>query len=100
MSHGYCSEHQVEIQKPYASIKLEKTAEHGYGEKWRKARAAYLRQHPLCVQCEKQGRMVQATVVDHVIPHKKDWSLFWDSDNWQALCARCHDSKTARETRR
>ncbi|WP_143035082.1 HNH endonuclease [Marininema mesophilum] len=23
--------------------------------------------------------------------------LFWDKDNWQSLCKRCHDRKTAIE---
>jgi len=40
-----------------------------------------------------------ATVVDHVTPHKGDKVLFWDRLNWQALCKRCHDRKTAFESR-
>jgi hypothetical protein len=24
-------------------------------------------------------------------------ALFWDEDNWQALCKKCHDSAKARE---
>ena len=38
-----------------------------------------------------------ATVVDHIIPHKGDMDIFWDEDNWQPLCKRCHDQKTATE---
>ncbi len=38
-----------------------------------------------------------ADVVDHIIPHKGDQSLFWDSSNWQPLCKHHHDQKTARE---
>ena len=33
-----------------------------------------------------------ATIVDHKIPHRGNYELFWDSDNWQSLCKRCHDS--------
>ncbi|WP_368028316.1 HNH endonuclease signature motif containing protein [Paenibacillus sp. DCT19] len=33
-------------------------------------------------------------MVDHIVPHKGDEGLFWDSTNWQALCKRCHDIKT------
>ena len=29
-------------------------------------------------------------VVDHVVPHRGDRMLFWDSTNWQALCSACH----------
>ena len=73
------------------------SAARGYDGKWRKARAAYLSRHPLCVHCLDEGRVAAATVVDHIIPHKGDWKKFWKSDNWQALCASHHSAKTARE---
>lgn len=41
--------------------------------------------------------MVAATVVDHITPHKGDKALFWQRANWQPLCKRCHDIKTAIE---
>ncbi len=68
-----------------------------YGSRWQKARAGYLSHHPLCIEHERQGQYIQATVVDHIVPHKGNMVLFWDSDNWQPLCEACHDSKTARE---
>lgn len=66
----------------------------GYDSRWKKARAAYLEAHPLCVECEKEGRYIKATVVDHIIPHRGNKRLFWDSDNWQSLCKHHHDVKT------
>ena len=57
----------------------------------------YLRNHPLCRDHEQRGLVAAATVVDHIRPHQGDKALFWDSDNWQPLCKRCHDVKTARE---
>ena len=70
----------------------------GYDYQWRKARVAFLAQHPLCRYCEQQGKIVPATVVDHITPHKGDEVLFWDSENnWQSLCKPCHDSIKARE---
>jgi 5-methylcytosine-specific restriction protein A len=74
-------------------------ARRGYGPRWRRARVAYLAQHPLCAACQAEGRAVPATVVDHVVPHRGDPDLFWDESNWAALCKRCHDAKTAREGR-
>jgi 5-methylcytosine-specific restriction protein A len=73
------------------------SAQRGYGSRWQKARAGYLRSHPLCVMCQAHGRINPATVVDHVTPHKGNTELFWNADNWAALCKPCHDSKTARE---
>ena len=72
-------------------------ASRGYDARWRKARAAYLAQHPLCVECARQGQVTAATVVDHILPHKGDDRLFWHPANWQALCKTCHDTKTATE---
>ncbi len=40
-----------------------------------------------------------ATVVDHIKPHRGDPKLFWDQENWQALCARHHDRDKQREER-
>jgi len=70
----------------------ESSAKRGYGSRWQKARADYLRKHPLCSQHEGLGQIVGAVVVDHITPHKGDKSLFWDSSNWQPLCKHCHDS--------
>jgi 5-methylcytosine-specific restriction protein A len=63
-----------------------------YGYRWQKARAAYLKKHPLCVNHERMGRVVAAVIVDHIIPHRGDKKLFWDVSNWQSLCKNCHDS--------
>ena len=61
--------------------------------RFRRARLAYLREHPLCAKC---GR--SATVLDHIRPHRGDPELYWNSENWQGLCLRCHGIKTAGET--
>ena len=69
----------------------------GYGRKWREARLGYLQKHPLCVHCLARGHVVAATVVDHIVPHRGDPVLFWSSEtNWQALCATCHNTATAK----
>jgi hypothetical protein len=41
--------------------------------------------------------MVAAVVVDHIVPHRGDMKLFWDSGNWQSLCKTCHDSFKQRQ---
>lgn len=64
----------------------------GYGYRWQKARAEFLRANPLCTYCEQQGIVTAATVVDHIEPHQGDGVLFWARDNWQPLCKLHHDS--------
>ena len=74
-------------------------ASRGYNARWRKARATYLQTHPLCERCKAQGRVKAATVVDHKQPHKGDTALFWDRNNWAALCLNCHNSAKQSEER-
>lgn len=69
----------------------------GYNSRWRKRREGYLKENPLCVVCLKEYRPVPANIVDHVIPHKGNQTLFWDETNWQSLCKTHHDIKTAKE---
>ncbi|PJF10786.1 HNH endonuclease signature motif containing protein [Pseudorhodobacter sp. MZDSW-24AT] len=69
-------------------------AQRGYNHEWRKARAAFLALHPCCVSC-----FAPATVVDHIIPHRGDDALFWNRQNWQALCANCHNGQKQRKER-
>ena len=83
---------ELERQRPSATRR-------GYGPRWRRARAAFLALHPLCVPCAAAGRLKAATVVDHIVPHRGDATLFWDEANWAPVCKRCHDAKTAREGR-
>lgn len=88
----YCRDHT-----PYSHDRLRGTAaERGYDARWQKARMAYLVRHPLCINCQWNGKMTPATVVDHIIPHRGDMNLFWDEENWQPLCKDCHDRKTGR----
>lgn len=75
------------------------SAERGYGYKWQKARAGWLRSHPLCAYCMRQGKFVEAAVVDHIVPHRGDQALFWNRTNWQSLCKVCHDRIKAAEER-
>lgn len=91
---AYCEEHSYLYQTERAGA-----SERGYNGRWRKARRRYLKEHPLCVRCRERGKLVKATVVDHMIPHRGNEELYWDESNWQALCKNCHDRKTMTEDR-
>ncbi len=88
---AYCELHKPK-EKPRLSAQ-----ERGYTSKWSKASKSYLSTHPWCVECEKKGIHEPATETDHIIPHKGNMKLFWDSSNWQGLCKSHHSQKTARE---
>ncbi|MDE0844280.1 MAG: HNH endonuclease signature motif containing protein [Psychrobacter pacificensis] len=70
------------------------SAQRGYDARWRSARELYLADEPLCRNCMLQNIITGADVVDHIIPHRGDYELFWDQTNWQPLCYSCHSIKT------
>ena len=93
---GYCNKH-LRVTRRQQDERRGSPASRGYDSRWRKARALYLSLHPLCASCQRLGRTVAASVVDHIVPHRGNRDLFWDEHNWQALCKPCHDAKTVRE---
>lgn len=92
----YCDAHLSEHRKMH-DARRGSAADRGYGWRWQQARLVFLAQHPLCRPCESVGRVMAATIVDHIRPHRGDQALFWDAGNWQPCCAACHDRKTATE---
>lgn len=75
------------------------SAARGYGKKWQQARVVFLRANPFCAFHRQRGELVAATVVDHIVPHRGDYTLFWRRSNWQPLCDACHSSLKQREER-
>nr|WP_155138256.1 HNH endonuclease signature motif containing protein [Roseibium sp. RKSG952] len=55
-------------------------------------RRQQLATEPLCTKCQSEGRVVAATVADHIKPHRGDEALFWDAGNLQSLCTHHHNS--------
>jgi len=111
---GYCAKHKRQVRRveqKRVDERRESSTKRGYGYKWQKARAGHLRSHPLCEDHLALGQYVQATVVDHKVPHRLGEAqasgdadriaaaqkLFWDRGNWQSQCKTCHDRKTASE---
>lgn len=89
----YCKKHKIPSRKDIRSS----SSSRGYNYKWQKESKRYLELNPLCVRCKAEGKYINATVVDHIIPHKGNEELFWDKNNWQPLCKKCHDRKTITE---
>jgi 5-methylcytosine-specific restriction protein A len=109
---GRCSKHSAQHKKAKAFRGTDNDrpsfARRGYTRAWASARLAWLRQHPLCgdrvggrfpehSSCTREGRAVEAGVVDHIRRHEGNLELFWDEGNWQSLCTRCHAVKTSME---
>lgn len=86
---GRCEQHQ---RKAWAN--RSKAWGKGSTRRWRELRARVLDDEPDCRRC---GR--PSTEVDHIRPLSEGGSK-WDRANLQALCADCHDVKSAEDRRR
>lgn len=88
-----CDEHRLpraRDSRPNATLR-------GYGAAWQKKREAWLSLHPWCVDLYNihKGQPVRATIVDHIKPLRQGGRD--DETNYQSLCVRCNNRKTARD---
>ena len=99
-SPGYCETHRRDVVARYSADSRRthpvETALY-HTARWLRGRRLHLQLYPLCVHCLAAGSLVGASQVDHIVPHKGDRALFFDTANWQSLCPSCHSRKTARE---
>lgn len=90
---AYCEKHRKDNRSNYHKPEYHKKYDTKRWDRWRKR---FLDEHELCEHCKQKGILRSATVVDHIEPHRGDPDLFWDWDNLQALCEKCHNRKTGK----
>lgn len=90
-----CAEH---APAPWATNEGKTAHQRGYGARWRRLRAVVLASEPLCRQCDREGRIAAARIVDHVVPKAEGGTD--EMSNLQPLCLRCSNEKTQREAAR
>jgi 5-methylcytosine-specific restriction enzyme A len=60
--------------------------------RWKRASFKFRRANPWCLSCfSALGLLTRATIVDHVVPHSGDFEKFWNMENLQPVCGRCHN---------
>lgn len=59
-------------------------------------RARWLSLHPLCVECDKAGKVTAGQVVDHIVPLWQGGADDYEA-NGQTLCNEHHDAKSLAE---
>jgi 5-methylcytosine-specific restriction enzyme A len=90
---GRCAAHpgRVWAKKPDAPKRIT-------GRRLQRMRAELFARSPLCVECEKHGRVTLATQRDHKIPLAEGGTD--TPDNEQGLCDDCHSEKSLAEALR
>ena len=63
---------------------------------WRKLRLKYLKEHPICEECLKKGKVTPSEDIHHKISPfkggKVDYNLLVDENNLMSLCKQCHST--------
>lgn len=105
---GYCDEHEPKYLEDRAKReamfrsrydkKRGSPSKRGYDGTWVKVRKNYLMQHPLCEQCEKEGRIMPAREVHHIQAIAEGGARF-DFSNLMAVCRACHQKFTEEQMR-
>ena len=85
----YCAEHKKAKDKHYNQYERDPASSKRYGRSWKRIRDTYIKAHPLCEECQKQGKLTPAEEVHHKLPIKKDGSH--SRDNLMSLCRSCHN---------
>lgn len=63
---------------------------------WVQTSKSYREDFPLCENCYQKGRLIDAAVVDHMIPRPIGDHL--DRRNLMSLCHVCHNQKSGKES--
>ena len=93
-SEGYCPDHKPKAERKESAAWHYLYTNPRFG--WKRRREAQLAREPFCRDCASRGFRVQATDVDHVIPHRGNLELFLHGE-LQSLCHGCHSRKTIAE---
>lgn len=67
------------------------------GRRLQEYRAQWFCKHPLCAECERNGKVRLATQLDHIVALDNGGTDFDQPGNRQGLCDDCHEVKTARD---
>lgn len=98
---GYCERHQPladakqharrqQVHQAYNEQRDESDAFYKT-ERWKRLSIRFRKLHPLCCECEREGRVTPSKMVDHIQPRKAHPELSLEWSNLRALCWPCHN---------
>lgn len=84
----YCDVHKQEENKRYETYDRDGITKKYYGHAWEKVRKRYVKTHPICEMCFKEGIISPVEHVHHIVPLKEGGTN--DESNLMSLCKSCH----------
>jgi len=88
----YCAEHQKKRNKQYNKFERDPKSNKRYGRAWKRIRDRYIKAHPLCEECKRNGILTPAEEVHHITPLSKGGGN--ERSNLMSLCKSCHSRIT------
>lgn len=82
--------HQYGGQKCYECRQPKVDTERVYDHRWNMLSKRYRTLHPLCEDCDADGRITPSIEVHHTVPVLVDKGRLHDWTNLVALCRGCH----------
>ena len=88
---AYAEQQKCDAQRRYNRTERDPAVVKQYNGRYRRLRELYIKAHPLCEECLRNGRTVPAEEVHHILPVK--WGGKHSFENFMALCQSCHTKK-------
>lgn len=98
LTHGYyCDKHKKQMDADYNKNRRDKVSQKFYqSSAWQNLKKLKLATNPLCEECQRNGKLVPAKMVDHIVPIKQGGEPL-AINNLQSLCWSCHSRKSVKE---
>lgn len=90
----FCEEHLKEENKRYEKYGRNYKSHKRYGRAWKRIRDSFVKTHPFCEMCFKEGLMVKVEQVHHILPLAEGGTH--DINNLISLCQSCHSKVHAK----
>ncbi len=84
----FCKKHEREEARRYEKYQRDPETRRRYGRAWKRIRDRYIKAHPLCEECKRNGKLTPSEEVHHIIPLSEGGTN--KEQNLMALCKSCH----------
>jgi 5-methylcytosine-specific restriction protein A len=84
----FCKKHEQEEARRYEKYQRDPETRRRYGRAWKRIRDRYIKAHPLCEECKRNGKLTPSEEVHHIIPLSEGGTN--KQKNLMALCKSCH----------
>lgn len=86
----YCTEHKKHMDRHYNQYQRDPECNKRYDKAWKRIRDRYIKDHPLCEECLRDGRLTPAEIVHHKVELSAGGTH--DRENLCSLCKHHHSS--------